>query len=100
MAIQILVEEGDEVVVPTPSWVSFKDMVRFAGSKCVFVDTTQNDFVLTPEILEPALTSRTKVIILNFPNNPSGALIDATSLDRKWLSTGTFGSSPTNATSI
>jgi aspartate aminotransferase len=82
MAMQILVEEGDEVVVPTPSWVSFKDMIRFAGGKCVFVDTTQNDFVLTPKIVERALTSRTKAIILNFPNNPSGALIDATSLDR------------------
>jgi len=82
MAMQILVEEGDEVVVPTPSWVSFKDMVRFAGGKCVFVDTTHNDFVLTPEIVERALTPRTKLIILNFPNNPSGALIDAASLDR------------------
>ena len=46
MAMQILVDEGDEVVVPTPSWVSFKDMVRFAGGKCVFADTTHNDFVL------------------------------------------------------
>jgi aspartate aminotransferase len=82
MAMQILVDEGDEVVIPTPSWVSFKDMVRFAGGKCVFVDTTQNDFVLTPEIVERALTPRTKVIVLNFPNNPSGALIDIASLER------------------
>ena len=82
MAMQILVDEGDEVVVPTPSWVSFKDMVRFAGGKCVFADTTQNDFVLTPEIVERALTPRTKVIVLNFPNNPSGALIDIASLER------------------
>ena len=82
MAMQILVDEGDEVVVPTPSWVSFKDMVRFAGGKCVFADTTHNDFVLTPEIVERALTPRTKVIVLNFPNNPSGALIDAASLER------------------
>lgn len=82
IAMQILIEEGDEVVIPTPSWVSFKDMVRFAGGKCVFVDTTENDFVLNPEIVERALSSRTKVIILNFPNNPSGALIDATNLER------------------
>jgi aspartate aminotransferase len=82
MAMQILIEEGDEAVIPTPSWVSFKDMVRFAGGKCVFVDTTQNDFVLTPEIVERALTGYTKVIVLNFPNNPSGALIDAASLER------------------
>lgn len=81
-AMQILMEEGDEAVIPTPSWVSFKDMVRFAGGKCVFVDTTPNYFVLTPEMVERALTSRTKVIVLNFPNNPSGALIDASSLER------------------
>jgi len=57
-------------------------MVHFAGGKCVFADTTQNDFILTPEIVERALTPRTKVIVLNFPNNPSGALIDGASLDR------------------
>jgi aspartate aminotransferase len=82
MVMQILIEEGDEVVIPTPSWVSFKDMVRFAGGQCVFVDTTQNDFVLIPEMVERALTAHTKVIILNFPNNPSGASIDALSLKR------------------
>ncbi|HEV3481018.1 MAG TPA: pyridoxal phosphate-dependent aminotransferase [Candidatus Acidoferrales bacterium] len=82
MAMQILMDEGDEAVIPTPTWVSFKDMVRFAGGRCVFVDTTQNDFVLAPETVERALTRRTKVIVLNFPNNPSGALIDATSLER------------------
>jgi aspartate aminotransferase len=82
MAMQILIEDGDEAVIPTPSWVSFKDMVRFAGAKCVFVDTASNDFALTPEMLERALTANTKVIVLNFPNNPSGALIDAGSLER------------------
>jgi len=82
MAMQILMEEGDEAVIPTPSWVSFKDMVRFAGGKCVFVDTTSDNFVLTPQIVERALTSRTKVIVLNFPNNPSGALIDPSNLER------------------
>jgi aspartate aminotransferase len=82
MAMQILVDEGDEVVIPIPSWVSFKDMVQFAGGKCVFADTTQNDFVLAAEIVERALTPRTKVIVLNFPNNPSGALIDIASLER------------------
>jgi aspartate aminotransferase len=82
MAMQVLIEEGDEAIIPTPSWVSFKDMVRFAGGKCVFANTIQNDFVLTPEIVERALTQRTKVIVLNFPNNPSGAVIGADSLER------------------
>lgn len=82
MAMQVLIEENDEAIIPTPSWVSFKDMVRFARGKCVFANTIQNDFVLSPEIVERALTQRTKVIVLNFPNNPSGAFIDADSLER------------------
>ena len=80
-AIQVLVNKGDEVIIPIPYWVSFKDMVRFAGGKCVFVDTTQNDFVLTSEMIQAAVTPRTKLIILNYPNNPSGALMDSASLE-------------------
>lgn len=82
MAMEILMDEGDEAVVPAPAWVSFKEMVRFAGGKCVFVDTIANDFVLTPEMIEQAITPYTKAIILNYPNNPSGALIEPSSLER------------------
>ena len=82
IAMQILVDAGDEVIVPTPSWVSFKEMVHFAGGRCVFVDTTADDFRLTPEDIRRALTPRTKVMILNFPNNPSGAVMDGGTLER------------------
>src|SRR5215471_7078946 len=81
-AMQVLVDEGDEVIVPIPYWVSFKDMVSFSGGRCVFVDTTRNDCVLTSEMVKSALSPRTKVIILNYPNNPSGALIDSADLER------------------
>jgi len=75
-ALQVLVSAGDEVVIPVPYWVSFKDMVRFAGGKCVFLDTAPSDFVLTAGMVENVLTPKTRAIILNYPNNPSGALLD------------------------
>src|SRR6185503_10433967 len=75
-ALQVLVDHGDEVIVPVPYWVSFKDIIEYAGGKCVFVETDEADnFRLTPEMIERAVTSRTKAIILNTPCNPSGAVM-------------------------
>ena len=65
---------GDEVVVPTPYWVSYPEIVRMAGAEAVFAPTFKDDgFKLKPEALEAAITPRTKWVILNSPNNPSGA---------------------------
>ena len=65
---------GDEVIVPTPYWVSYPDMVLLAGGEPVFAPTTAQDgFLLRPEALERAITPRTKWLILNSPSNPSGA---------------------------
>ena len=76
-AIQVLVEEGDEVVIPVPAWVSFKDMVAYSGGRCTFVPTDEaNGFSLSAEMVERAITPKTKAIILNSPTNPSGAVID------------------------
>src|SRR5260221_4890477 len=75
-AIQVLVDHGDEVIVPVPYWVSFKDIVEYAGGKCVYLETYEAaGFQLTAAMIERKLTSRTRVIIINSPNNPSGALI-------------------------
>jgi len=75
-AIQVLVDHGDEVVIPVPYWVSFKDIVEYAGGKCVYVDADEEqDFRLTAEMIERAITSRTRAIILNSPCNPSGAVM-------------------------
>jgi aspartate aminotransferase len=77
-AIQVLVEHGDEVILPVPYWVSFKDIVCYAGGKCVFVETEEaHGFRLTAEMVARALTPRTKLIILNSPSNPSGAVMSA-----------------------
>jgi aspartate aminotransferase len=65
---------GDEVIIPTPAWISYTDMARFAGADPVFVPCPQADgFRLGAEALEAAITPRTKWLLLNFPSNPTGA---------------------------
>jgi len=74
---QALVGPGDEVVIPAPYWVTYKDVVNYAGGKCVFVDTDEaNGFALTAAMVEPYLSERTKMAIVNSPANPSGAVVD------------------------
>lgn len=75
-AIQVLVDHGDEVILPVPYWVSFKDIVEYAGGRCVYLETDEADgFRLTLEMIERKITSNTRAIILNSPNNPSGAVM-------------------------
>ncbi len=75
-AVQVMVDHGDEVVVPVPYWVTFKDVIRYCGGTPVFVETDEaQNFRLTPQMIERAITPRTKVIILNSPCNPSGAVM-------------------------
>jgi aspartate aminotransferase len=75
-AIQVLVDHGDEVILPAPYWVSFKDIIRYAGGTPVIVETREEeDFALTAEMIERACTPRTRAIILNTPSNPSGAVV-------------------------
>jgi aspartate aminotransferase len=75
-AIQVLVDHGDEVILPVPYWVSFKDIVRYAGGNCVLLQTDEEQgFRITAEMVASLVTSRTKLIILNSPSNPSGAVM-------------------------
>jgi aspartate aminotransferase len=77
-AIQVLVDHGDEVILPVPYWVSFKDMIRYSGGTPVLVETDESHgFKLTAEMVERAITPRTKLIILNSPSNPSGAVMNS-----------------------
>jgi aspartate aminotransferase len=74
--VQALVNPGDEVIIPVPYWVTYKDVVNYAGGTCVFVDTDEhNGFELTARLIEPHVTPRTKLVIINSPSNPSGAVI-------------------------
>src|SRR5215211_3546218 len=73
-ALLATLNPGDEVIVPTPYWVSYPEMVGLCGGTAVFVETTmEHSFKLQPEPLERAITPKTKWIILNSPSNPSGA---------------------------
>jgi aspartate aminotransferase len=75
-AIQVLVDHGDEVILPVPYWVSFKDIVCYAGGSCVLLQSDEeNGFRVTARMIERLLTPRTKLIILNSPANPSGAVM-------------------------
>jgi aspartate aminotransferase len=75
-AIQVLVDHGDEVILPVPYWVSFKDIVRYAGGNCVLLEADENQgFRVTAEMIQRLVTPRTKLIILNSPSNPSGAVM-------------------------
>jgi aspartate aminotransferase len=75
-AIQVLVDHGDEVILPVPYWVSFKDIVRYAGGDCVWLEADENQgFRVTAKMIDRLVTPRTKLIILNSPCNPSGAVM-------------------------
>ena len=73
---QALINPGDEVIIPVPYWVTYKDIVNYAGGKCVFVETDEQEgFRLTAEMVERNITPKTKIVIINSPSNPSGAVM-------------------------
>jgi aspartate aminotransferase len=82
-AIQVLVDHGDEVILPVPYWVSFKDIIQYAGGKVVFLPTDEKEnFRITADAIEAAITPRTKAIILNSPSNPAGSVVSKADLER------------------
>ena len=80
--IMALVNEGDEVIVPAPYWVSYPQMVILADGTPVFIEATiEQDFKITPEQLEAAITPKTRALILCSPSNPTGAVYSAEELE-------------------
>lgn len=77
--LQVLCDPGDEVLIPSPCWVTFPEAVKLAGATPVFVETNESH-QLDLEAFESAITSKTRAIILNTPNNPTGAVYSETSL--------------------
>jgi aspartate aminotransferase len=74
--VQALVNPGDEVIIPVPYWVTYKDVVNYAGGRCIFIETDENTgFEVTASMVERHITPKTKLIIINSPSNPSGAVI-------------------------
>ena len=79
--VMAVINAGDEVIIPAPAWAGYEQTVQFAGGIPVFVPCPQDKgFVLQPQALEAAITPRTKLLLLNYPNNPSGAAIDTAGL--------------------
>ena len=85
-AIQAIINPGDEVVIPMPSWVSYSEMVKLAEGVVVPVETKfENRYCLTPEELRKALTPKTRMIILCSPNNPTGSVYSAAELEEYFI---------------
>jgi aspartate aminotransferase len=80
---QAIFDQGDEVIVPAPYWVSYPPMVSLAGAAPVIVETKEkDDFKITPEGLKKAITSKTKALIINSPSNPTGSAYKRRELER------------------
>ncbi len=82
-ALQAICNPGDEVIIPSPYWVSYPEMVKIVDAESVFIETTDaNGFKLTPGQLEEAITDKTKVLILNSPGNPTGTVYEYDELEQ------------------
>ena len=80
-ALMAICNPGDEVIIPTPCWVSYVEMVKLTGAKPVLVEAKEEDgFIPALDAIEAAVTDRTKAILFNSPNNPTGAVYDADTL--------------------
>jgi aspartate aminotransferase len=81
-AILATCQPGDEVIIPAPYWLSYPEMVRLAGAEPVFVSTKEeNNWKMTPEEFESAMTPRTKMVIINSPGNPTGSVYSRSELE-------------------
>jgi aspartate aminotransferase len=81
--MQVLLNRDDEVIIPVPYWVTYKDVVNYTGAKCVFVDTDEDSgFALTAAMIEPYLTDRTRMVIINSPSNPSGGIVEQAEFEK------------------
>ncbi|MBM3761471.1 MAG: pyridoxal phosphate-dependent aminotransferase [Acidobacteria bacterium] len=81
--VQALINDGDEVIIPVPYWVSFADIVNYAGGKAVFVESTEESgFAVSADAIAASITPRTKAIIVNSPSNPSGGVIPTSELKK------------------
>ncbi len=83
VAMRTLLSPGDEVIIPTPCFVCYEPLCKMTGAIPVIVETRNEDkFKLTPELLESAITDKTKMLVLAYPNNPTGAIMDAEDLEK------------------
>ncbi len=89
---QALVNPGDEVIIPVPYWVTYKDIVNYAGGKCVFVETDEKEgFRLTAAMVERHITPRTRIVLINSPSNPAGSVLEDAEFEKLYHITSKLG---------
>lgn len=82
-AMVATLNDGDEVILPVPYWVSFLDIIHYAGGKAVFLETDEaENFAVRADAVEKLITPRTRMIVVNSPNNPSGAVVSREEMER------------------
>ncbi|MGM9631498.1 MAG: pyridoxal phosphate-dependent aminotransferase [Eubacteriales bacterium] len=82
LAMRATIDTGDEVIIPTPSFVSYEPLARMAGATPVILETSfEDEFKIKPEKLKSLITARTKMIVLSYPNNPTGAIMTKNDLE-------------------
>jgi len=83
LAMQTLLNDGDEVIIPAPYWVSYPEMVKLCGGKPVFVETKEADgFSVTADAIDAVITPKTKMVILNSPSNPTGGIVPPAEVEK------------------
>ena len=83
LSLASLVQAGDEVIIPGPYWINYRQMTELCGAKAVIVSTSaSDDFSISLDLLEKVLSPRSKVLIINSPNNPTGRMLQGKSLDK------------------
>lgn len=83
IALRCLLNEGDEVIILKPAYVAYEPLITLSGGVCKTIELKEeNDFKLTPEDLKNAITSKTKVLLMNFPSNPTGGVMSKEDLDK------------------
>ena len=80
-ALYCLLDPGDKVLIPSPYWVSYLEMVKLCGGIPVFVPTFEDDFMLKPDTLKKYIDKQTKILIINSPNNPCGSVYSKQDLE-------------------
>lgn len=80
LTFRTILTEGVEVIIPTPVYVGYEPLVQMSNAKSVYVNTTENDFKLTADLLEKHITDKTRAVVLPYPNNPMGSLLTKSEL--------------------
>src|SRR5690606_30121262 len=80
LTFRTILTEGVEVIIPTPVYVGYEPLVQMSNAKSVYVNTTENAFKLTADLLEKHITDKTRAVVLPYPNNPMGSLLTKSEL--------------------